>query len=207
MIGYKAAYDYRCLNQWYEVGKTYSYGSKPILCKQGYHYCKDLLHVFSHYAMSPYTNIFEIEALGDVVSDDDIYTNTSKYATNHIKIVRELSDLEIIEKLNLIHEYDEKNRILTFEAVNGFWITKIYDKNNICIHYVDSFGYMARYVNYSGQNISVFESRDNDSKIYQYANLFKIYKTFKLFRVDHDLDNFKLTYQKQMFDMFNIKEC
>lgn len=215
MIGYKAAYNYKCLNQWYEVGDTYSFDEKPILCKRGFHYCKNLGNVFLFYSMGPRTNIFEIKALGDIDYDrNDICEDPDedmfiyKYATNSIKIVRELSDLEIIGKLNLTHEYDEINRILTYKTINGFWITKVYDENNICKYYSDSLGCIAKYNYAYGQNRPTQIETDLVKLLGKHGeNTFndEVYHDRKFLRMNHSLELFKNTHQKQMFERFEIK--
>lgn len=215
ITGYKAAYNYKCLNQHYEVGETYSFDETPILCKRGYHYCKNLKNVFLFYSMGPTTNIFEIKALGDI-DYDRINININgdvdedllicKYVTNSIKIVRELSDLEIIGKLNLTHEYDEINRILTYKTINGFWITKVYDENNICKYYADSLGCIAKYDYAYGQNIPT-QVQTELTKLLGSVNAFndEVYNSRKFLRMNHDLEHFKKIHQKEMFEMFKIK--
>lgn len=214
MIGYKAAYNYKCLNQWYEVGETYCFDEKPILCEKGFHYCRNLMNVFLFYSMGPKTNIFEIKALGDIIydqnnisedPDDDIFIY--KYVTNSIKIVRELSDLEIIGKLRLTHEHDENNRILTYKTINGFWITKVYDENNICKYYSDSLGYIAKYDYAYGQNRPI-QVKTELAKLVEKNNRHsfdEIYHERKNFHMNHSLELFKNTHQKEMFERFQIK--
>lgn len=214
MIGYKAAYNYKCLNQWYEVGETYCFDEKPILCEKGFHYCRNLRNVFLFYSMGPKTNIFEIKALGDIVYDDsNIPQNPDtdlfiyKYVTNSIKIVRELSDLEIIKILNLKYEYDENNRILTYRTINGFLITKVYNENNICTHYVDSLGYIAKYNYAYGQNIPM-QVKTKLSRLVEKNNkrsFDEIYDDRKHYYMNHDFEYFKKIHQKEMFDRFEIK--
>jgi len=40
MIAYKATYNLKCETITYEVGKTYTFNGKLIMCDQGFHFCK-----------------------------------------------------------------------------------------------------------------------------------------------------------------------
>ena len=86
MKGYKATdKDGKCRSQLFEVGQTYEVKGELKLCSNGYHFCAELLNVYNYYAKEGITRIFEIEALGNVVSEGD------KSATDKLRIVREYS--------------------------------------------------------------------------------------------------------------------
>jgi hypothetical protein len=201
MIGYKAAYDYKCLNQSYMVGQEYKMDEKPIVCKKGFHYCKDIKGIFEYYSMGYKTNVFEIEDLNhtETAADDNVFYMYTKYATNHIKIVRELSDFELVEKLKLyalIWEDANKNKILTYKTLNGFWITKVFDEANSCIYYADSFGKIKKInVSETGKKI-YFDVYKENHEITYHAN-----KSVNLCHLNSDFEHI----QHQMFDLYNIK--
>ena len=91
MKGYKAfRKDLKCLDMQYEIGKEYTFDGKPILCQQGFHFCKDLVNCYNYYDMTDDTRICEISATGDIISDSD-----GKYCTNKIKIIREIKNPRI----------------------------------------------------------------------------------------------------------------
>lgn len=89
MIGYKAFnQDLTCRGFQYEIGKTYSIEGLPILCKKGFHFCKNIADTYFYYPMSDNTRICKIEAIGEIVTED----NNRKYCTNKIKILEEITD-------------------------------------------------------------------------------------------------------------------
>ena len=88
MKGYKAFNnDMTCRGFQYEVGKTYEIAEKPIPCKQGFHFCKSIAECYRFYGMSDDTRICEVEAVGEIATDDNI-----KYCTNKIRIVSEITE-------------------------------------------------------------------------------------------------------------------
>ena len=95
MKGYKTFYfDLTCRPAFnvvfqYEVGKTYEMAEPPVVCYQGFHFWAEMYDVFRLYAAAFYTRICEVEATGEIVE------HGGKYATNRIRIVRELTPLEI----------------------------------------------------------------------------------------------------------------
>lgn len=88
MKGYKAFNkDLTCRDFQYEIGKTYEMEDKPIICKKGFHFCKTIGDTYKFYPMDGNTRICEIEALGDISTENNI-----KFCTNKIKIVKEVTD-------------------------------------------------------------------------------------------------------------------
>jgi len=93
MKGYKGFNkDLICRDFKYEIGNTYEIKEKPIVCEKGFHFCKELKDVFVYYGLHKDYKFCEIEAYGDIISDDN-----EKYCTNKIKIIRELSLDEILD--------------------------------------------------------------------------------------------------------------
>ena len=89
MKGYKAFdEDLKCRGFQYEVGKTYEFDGEPIPCKQGFHFCKSIAECYGFYQMNEYTRICEVDAIGEIKTDDD-----KKYCTNKIIIVGEVNTL------------------------------------------------------------------------------------------------------------------
>lgn len=88
MIGYKAFNkDLTCRGFQYEIGKTYSIEGLPILCEKGFHFCKNIKDTYRYYPMRESIRICKIEAIGEIVTDDNV-----KYCTNKIKILKEITD-------------------------------------------------------------------------------------------------------------------
>ena len=94
MKGYKAFdSDLTCRGMQYEVGKEYTHDGDISLCKQGFHFCDQLIACYQYYNSK--SRICEVEALGKVKSDG------TKSVTDHIKIVRELTREEIASLANI----------------------------------------------------------------------------------------------------------
>ena len=93
MKGYKVFNsDWTCRGFQYEVGKTYEMDEKPIICVQGFHFCKNLKDCFYYYPFREDIKIAEVEMLGDFDTDE----HTSKICTNKIKILREIHFEDLI---------------------------------------------------------------------------------------------------------------
>src|SRR4030042_1177460 len=87
--GYKVFGEkWKCRDFQYEVGKEYKIYKEPIICELGYHFCTKLIDCFNYYSFDPKNKIAEVESIGDIVDNKD---EDSKIATNHIKIIKELT--------------------------------------------------------------------------------------------------------------------
>ena len=70
----------------YELYKEYTLEGKLEICRNGYHFCKDMIYVFTYYTPNK-CRVFEIDTLdGDIISD----VRDIKYCTNKIKLIREV---------------------------------------------------------------------------------------------------------------------
>jgi len=87
--------DWTCRGFKYEIGKEYKIKGKPILCEKGFHACRKVSDCFSYYSFDTRNKVAEVELLGDIVGVEE-----DKQCTNHIKIVRELSWVEMLELAN-----------------------------------------------------------------------------------------------------------
>jgi len=175
MIGYKATYNGYCLNQLYKVGETYTLDGELEICKNGFHFCQDLIDVFNYYSPNKNLKIFKVEALGDIDSRED------KSVTNKIKILEEvnLSNL-IVEKYNskkyFKKYFDDKGNYIKYETSSGFWERYEYDKNNNRIKYEGHDGSWIKYEydsnnnlikeEYSNGNWYKYEHDKNNNRIY-----------------------------------------
>jgi len=102
MLGYKAFNkNLVCRDFQYEIGETYELpnGEKPIICERGFHFCKEIEDLTDYYTLYS-SRIAVVEALGDIVSDDE----GEKYCTNKIHIVKEITEI--------ISEMDQLNKEL-----------------------------------------------------------------------------------------------
>ena len=93
MKGYKGfESDLTCRGFQYQIGKEYTIAQPIGLCGNGFHFCESPLDVFSYYDPKPGRRYCEVEATGKTVTDGD------KTVTDGIKIVREISLLELYEE-------------------------------------------------------------------------------------------------------------
>lgn len=97
MKGYKVFNsDWTCRDFHYEVGKTYTENVTPQCCKQGFHFCKNIVDCFNYYNFDPVNKVAEINALGEI----DFNVDDSKCCTNKIEIVREITWYEVLDMVN-----------------------------------------------------------------------------------------------------------
>ena len=95
MKGYKVFNkDWTCREFQYEVGKTYEMKEDPVCCKRGFHFCRKLIDCFNYYRFDSENKVAEIEAMGAIDK------RNSKFCTNKIKIIRELTWYEVLDLVN-----------------------------------------------------------------------------------------------------------
>ncbi len=88
--------DWTCRGFQYQVGKCYEIPEKPVVCKRGFHFCKNLLDCYEHYRFDENNKVAEVTAYGDI----DIDEYEKKYCTNKIKIEKELNWNEVLNMVN-----------------------------------------------------------------------------------------------------------
>ena len=66
----------------------------PACCKRGFHFCRKLIDCFKCYRFDSKNKVAEIEAMGAIDKRD------SKFCTNKIKIIRELTWYEVLDLVN-----------------------------------------------------------------------------------------------------------
>jgi len=88
--------DWKCRDFQFEVGKTFTQKGKPILCENGFHFCRQLVNCFSYYSFDNNNKVAEIEVLGDIVGNPD-----DKECSCKIKIVKEISWFDVLRMCNM----------------------------------------------------------------------------------------------------------
>ena len=86
--------DWTCRGFQYEVGKTYKHEGDIGLCNAGFHFCQNIADCFNYYDFNSNNKVAEVEAVGLVETEDD------KSVTDEIKIVREISWIEMLTMAN-----------------------------------------------------------------------------------------------------------
>lgn len=98
MKGYKVFNpDWTCRGYQFEVGKTFEENVKPECCDRGFHFCTKASDCFDYYRFDPNNKVAEVEAVGDI----DTHSDDSKFSTNKLHIIREVSWQEVLELVNL----------------------------------------------------------------------------------------------------------
>lgn len=98
MKGYKVFNpNWTCHGFQYVVGKTYEMDREIVLCARGFHFCELLTDCFHYYPFDFRNKVAEVEALGDVIKSKE----DSKCVTNKLKIVKELSWLDVLQLSNI----------------------------------------------------------------------------------------------------------
>ena len=158
MKGYKVFNsDWTCRGFQYKVGETYEIDEKPIICKQGFHFCQNLKDCFYYYPFHKDVKIAEVEALGKIDNNDYPWGVTSKHCTNKIKILREIPfenlKTEIRTKTyDFLYSYNDYTLEFPIEKINILWdyipiglYAKILDKESIVVKLYNDETYMFHY--------------------------------------------------------------
>lgn len=104
MKGYKVFNpDWTCQNFQYEVGKTFEMDKAPVICQQGFHFCKKATDCFDYYSFDSRNKVAEVEALLDTITVNDYYWCQVEGDFRPIDIEQtfDYSDVEYILKRNI----------------------------------------------------------------------------------------------------------
>ena len=125
MIAYKATYNYKCRNQTYVVGKTYT-SDKLKICHYGMHYCNKMEDTLKYYETNKNFILLEVEILGDVETEED------KSVTNKLKVLRVVPFDEYTDLMKSkfpTYEYDSSGNKISATYPNGSKYTYEYDSS------------------------------------------------------------------------------
>ena len=89
--------DWTCRDFQFEVGETFTEYVTPVCCERGFHFCTKAADCFKYYSFAPDNKVAEVEALGDIDTNND----DSKCCTNKIRIIREISWQEVLDLVNV----------------------------------------------------------------------------------------------------------
>ena len=125
MIAYKATHNYKCRNQTYQVGKTYT-SDKLKICHYGIHYCNKMEDTLWYYPTSEKFILLEVEILGDVE------TKGNKSVTNKLKVLRVVPFDEYTDSMKSkfpTYEYDSSGNMISKTYPDGNKYTYEYDSS------------------------------------------------------------------------------
>jgi hypothetical protein len=105
--GYKVFnHDFTCNGFKFEEGKEYTEyfdnngklvtDGRISICNYGFHFCVKASHCFSYYSFDPSNIVCEVEAFGDIQTQE----RDSKICTNKIRIIKKLSWDEVLKVSN-----------------------------------------------------------------------------------------------------------
>ena len=152
MKGYKISNNRICKGFKYEVGKTYTFEGELRLCNQGFHFYKNIDDVFEWYFYDRNnTIIFEIEALGKIIEDEN------KCVTDKIKVLRIIPKKEY-NKLFKRYKFDKNGNMIYKENIGGSWVKYKFDKNNNEIYYENSDGFWRKWKYDKNNNLIYYEN-------------------------------------------------
>ena len=89
--------DWTCRGYQFEVGRKFTENVTPVCCNRGFHFCTKAADCFTYYSFNPDNKVAEVEALGDIDTNND----DSKCSTNKIHIIREITWQEVLDLVNL----------------------------------------------------------------------------------------------------------
>jgi hypothetical protein len=152
--GFKATYDFMCIDHKFEIGQTYELPGTPIPCNYGFHYCIKPIDVIGYYPIKHNFRLLEIEDLGESI------TEGNKTVTNKIRIVREVPKEEYYSLFGIVNNqltttdefgywakrtFDERNNRIRYEDSDNYWMKYEYDENNNEIYFENSNGYWQKF--------------------------------------------------------------
>ena len=141
IIGYKATYNFKCLDQVYEIGQEYKLDHKPEMCVSGFHYCLNAIQTIRYYPINKEFKLLEIEDLSS-----DTITDGNKSCSNHIKIIREITEPdELMNLLGRNFSYNESTKSLKVNYSDDFWYEYTYNEAGQKLTYKESSGYIRNY--------------------------------------------------------------
>ena len=146
--GYKATnYDMTCRDVQFEMNKVFTTEDEPVLCKKGFHFCKDIHDVAQFYY---YGRIFKVRAyvkkslwnkpINDLWSDFD----GSKYVAKSIEFIEELpisTCRKIFERYCLYVNTDEEYLEMIADA-------RTYNDNKIMYYFTEEAGLVPEFAEY-----------------------------------------------------------
>ena len=125
--GYKAfEFDWTCKGKDYGgPGKTTTQKGELDICNNGIHACEKLEDVFKYYPLLPSYKFAEIEAYGEVKKSPE----DSKFCAGKIKIIKELSFDEVVEKIKEESKKSNSTAVCGRNAVR--WSTAVSDSTAV----------------------------------------------------------------------------
>ena len=209
MKAYKATRNMKCKDFTFEVGKTYTFNGKLIMCSQGFHFCKNAMDTRTYYPYNKDFVLMEIDVLGKTIDEED------KSVTNKFTVLRiipkeeypELIGITLDHNNNLIkqinpngytwqYEYDHNNNKVKEINSNGYTWQYEYDHNNNKVKEIDVFGVIYQY-EYDYNNNKVKEIHPNgDTWQYEYDHnnnkVKEIHPNGSTYQYEYDNNNNKI---------------
>ena len=170
MKGYKVFNpDWTCRGFQYNVGQVYEMDEKPVCCDRGFHFCTKASDCFKYYSFDPDNKVAEVEALGDIDTNND----DSKVATNKIYIIREITWQEVLDLVNLgkgCTGYRNSGDYNSGYCNSGDYNSGDYNSGYCNNGYCNSGNYNSGYYNSGNWNSGNYNSGNYNSGYYNSGN-------------------------------------
>jgi YD repeat-containing protein len=168
MIAYKATHNFKCRDQEYKVGKTYT-SDRMQLCQHGFHFCQNMEDVLDYYNHNEHFILLEIEVLGNIA------TSGNKSVTNKLKVLRVIPYDEYTDDMKhkvCKFEYDERGNLISETFPEGTTIIHSYDERNnlISTTYPDGEGWLYEYDERTNKISMTYPSGDKTTYEYDDRN-------------------------------------
>jgi PPE-repeat protein len=93
--GYKVTdSEMKCRDYQFELDKEFTIDKNIVICKSGFHFCKELINCFNYYSFNPSNRVFEVEGYEDFDFEQD------KVAVKKLKMIKELTWYEVLKMSN-----------------------------------------------------------------------------------------------------------
>jgi hypothetical protein len=93
--GYKVTNsEMKCRDYQFKLDKKYTENGTLSICNNGFHFCQEANDCFNYYDFKPQNRVFEVEAYGEIQSNDD------KSCCLSIKLIREIPWEEVLRLVN-----------------------------------------------------------------------------------------------------------
>ena len=150
--------DWTCRGKQYTCPGEFEEKVELRMCNAGMHFCKRLEDCFSYYDFDPENKVAEVAALGEILEED------KKSCTNKLKIIRELTWQEVLDRVNVGVGCTGLGNSGSHNS--GYWNSGDYNSGSHNSGDYNSGDYNSGYWNSGSHNSGNYNSGDDNSGNY-----------------------------------------